>query len=220
MGNLISPILFQPPNEPPMYMHSRYRRTYGDVIQRQKSCLVDIGEGNLAYWIIPKKYFKSINGTNFNTSLKDELNLLPVLLFSHANAEDIHSTFEWVVQFADALNVRILLYEYPGYSTWYSAYITKHHHHSNDYHGLGSMQVNDLQYDPVSCTPSEERCCTAIEKAYEYLITVHSVPPRSIIIYGRSLGSGPSVHLAAKLGELGVAVGGLIIQVNANVLRM
>lgn len=46
--------------------------------------------------------------------------------------------------------------------------------------------------------PSEEHCYADIEAAYDYLRNTLNVPSKNIVLYGRSLGSGPSCHLAAQ----------------------
>jgi abhydrolase domain-containing protein 17 len=46
--------------------------------------------------------------------------------------------------------------------------------------------------------PSEENCYADIEAAYEYLRNELNVPAQNIVLYGRSLGSGPSTHLAIQ----------------------
>ncbi|CAH2031087.1 alpha/beta hydrolase [Trichlorobacter ammonificans] len=66
-----------------------------------------------------------------------------------------------------------------------------------DYHGYGTS----------SGRPSEQGAYRAIEAAYDYLVTVKRVAPERIILWGRSVGSGPSVRLAATR-----AVGGLVIE--------
>lgn len=50
----------------------------------------------------------------------------------------------------------------------------------------------------LSGPPSEEHCCADIEAAYDYLRNTLGVPAQNIVLYGRSLGSGPSCHLAAQ----------------------
>ena len=47
--------------------------------------------------------------------------------------------------------------------------------------------------------PSEEQCYADILTCYNYLINEKKVPPKSIILYGKSLGSGPVCWLAQKL---------------------
>jgi hypothetical protein len=50
--------------------------------------------------------------------------------------------------------------------------------------------------------PSEENCYADIDAAYNYLRKTLSVPAQNIVLYGRSLGSGPSCQLAAKTALL------------------
>lgn len=47
--------------------------------------------------------------------------------------------------------------------------------------------------------------------AYEYLVSELRCKPESIILFGRSLGSGPVCRLALRLQELGERVGGVIL---------
>ena len=91
---------------------------------------------------------------------------------------------------------------------------------------LGTVfRSSDVSSFPFSCVtigpPSEENCYADIEAAYDYLRNTLNVPARNIVLYGRSLGSGPSCHLAAQtsllskkdeeLGVTGGSVGGLIL---------
>jgi fermentation-respiration switch protein FrsA (DUF1100 family) len=46
--------------------------------------------------------------------------------------------------------------------------------------------------------PSEEGCLQAIEAVYQYAIKDCGRSPESILVWGRSLGTGPSCHLAAS----------------------
>jgi fermentation-respiration switch protein FrsA (DUF1100 family) len=56
-------------------------------------------------------------------------------------------------------------------------------------------------------TPSERRVYADIDGAYDYLTGQLHVPPQRIIAYGRSLGAGAAVDLAARR-----PVGGLILE--------
>jgi fermentation-respiration switch protein FrsA (DUF1100 family) len=56
-------------------------------------------------------------------------------------------------------------------------------------------------------TPSERRVYADIDGAYDYLTGPLHVPPQRIIAYGRSLGAGAAVDLAARR-----PVGGLILE--------
>jgi abhydrolase domain-containing protein 17 len=66
-----------------------------------------------------------------------------------------------------------------------------------DYEGYGTSEG----------TPSEKAVYEDENSAYDYLTRTLHVPPENVIIYGRSVGSGPAVHLAAR-----VPVAGLILQ--------
>lgn len=66
-----------------------------------------------------------------------------------------------------------------------------------DYEGYGTSEGK----------PSEQAACDDEDAAYEYLISTLHIPPERIIIFGRSVGSGPAVHLAAEK-----KVAGLILQ--------
>ena len=48
-------------------------------------------------------------------------------------------------------------------------------------------------------TPNEQYCYDAIESAYEYVTQTLQVSPSNVILFGRSLGTGPTVDLAFKL---------------------
>jgi abhydrolase domain-containing protein 17 len=55
---------------------------------------------------------------------------------------------------------------------------------------------------PTTGPPSEENCYADIDAAYNYLRQTLNIPAQNIVLYGRSLGSGPSCHLAAKTALL------------------
>lgn len=57
-------------------------------------------------------------------------------------------------------------------------------------------------------TPSERSCYADIRAAFDYLRRERSVPAEKIVLLGRSLGSGPSIFLAAEQGK---RLGGLIV---------
>ncbi|MEM9226814.1 MAG: alpha/beta hydrolase [Verrucomicrobiota bacterium] len=77
--------------------------------------------------------------------------------------------------------------------------------------GLRSQGYNVLVYDyPGYGTsggdPSEQGCYNAIDAAYAYLTEDKGIPPGQIVLFGRSLGGGPSIDLAAR-----ETVGGVIL---------
>ena len=66
-----------------------------------------------------------------------------------------------------------------------------------DYPGYGLSEVS----------PTEQGCYQSAEAAYRYLIDERGIEPATIVLHGRSLGSGPSLELASKY-----PVGGVILE--------
>mmetsp|Transcript_126230 Transcript_126230/g.356992 ORF Transcript_126230/g.356992 Transcript_126230/m.356992 type:complete len:435 (+) Transcript_126230:153-1457(+) len=99
-----------------------------------------------------------------------------VMLFFHANAEDLGMSFAVLKHMRDQFKVNVLAVEYPGYGLL---------------HGL---------------TPSEDGVYEVALTAFRFLVDEISVRYSQIILFGRSLGSGPAVYLAAQY-----PVGGLIL---------
>ena len=54
--------------------------------------------------------------------------------------------------------------------------------------------------------PSEKAACADIEAVYDHLVGRARVRPERIIVYGRSLGGGPSVDLAARRPVAGLVL--------------
>ncbi|MCQ2818411.1 MAG: alpha/beta hydrolase [archaeon] len=100
------------------------------------------------------------------------------LLISHGNAEDVDAVYNWAEDsLSRYVNVNIIMYEYTGYGT-----------------------------NPEGFLPSEQFCYDDIDAAYTYLTEELQINPSRIIVFGRSVGSGPSCYLAEKHD-----VGGLIL---------
>ncbi len=110
-------------------------------------------------------------------------NATQTILFSHGNAEDLGMMFDRMKELAKKLSVNIMAYDYTGYG----------------------MSL------PKGEKPSENMLYRNIEAAYAYLTQVRKISPSTIILYGRSLGGGPSCYLAAKTAMQGQSVGGLIL---------
>lgn len=68
-----------------------------------------------------------------------------------------------------------------------------------DYQGYGTSQG----------TPSELNTYQDIDAAYAYLTTVLSIPANRIILYGFSVGSGPSIDLAVRQPVAGMILEGV-----------
>ena len=113
------------------------------------------------------------------------------ILYSHGNAEDIGQMVEHLQYISRTARVNIFAYDYPGYGL-----------------NLGEQ-------------PTESNVNRDETLAFGYLVKERGIDPRSIIIMGRSIGSGPAVYLANYLSkrarpELGCPepgmFGGLMLQ--------
>jgi len=92
------------------------------------------------------------------------------ILYSHGNAEDIGISLPYYEVMAQHLKVDVFAYEYVGYS-------------------LSALE---------GAKPSETSCLRSIDAAWRYLVTEAGVDASKIIIFGRSIGSGPAVDLASR----------------------
>ena len=99
-----------------------------------------------------------------------------VILFFHANAEDLGMSFAVLRHIRDQFKVNVLAVEYPGYGLL---------HHVE---------------------PTEDAVYEVALTAFRFLVDEIGVRYSQIILFGRSLGSGPAVFLAAQY-----PVGGLIL---------
>lgn len=105
------------------------------------------------------------------------------ILYSHGSTVDLGRVYSRVKELSEMLHANVLAYEYTGYG--YSF--------------------------PNDAAPSERMCYRNIESAYEYLTKDLGIPHWKIVLYGRSLGSGPSCYLAKKTADEGESVAGLIL---------
>lgn len=119
-----------------------------------------------------------------NSSTRSNVGPPITILYSHANAEDLGCIYPWCKYLSKQLRVNIFAYDYTGY-------------------GLAKEQGS----------PNEASCYADIDAAYDYLRVRMEVPANQIVLYGRSLGSGPSCYLASETSAADDedTVGGLIL---------
>lgn len=92
------------------------------------------------------------------------------ILYSHGNAEDLALHLDYIDALVHFTGSDVLSYEYVGYS------------------------VSRLE----GAQASEPGCIRSIDAAWRYLVDEQRIPPKRIVIFGRSIGSGPSVDLASR----------------------
>lgn len=115
------------------------------------------------------------------------------ILYSHGNAEDLARICNYLEDISRILKVNVICYDYSGY-------------------GLSKPGKDfDNESNGEAFGPSEERCYADIEAVYSFITKGKRLLPSNILLYGRSLGSGPSCYLAQKLSRQGIQIGGLIL---------
>jgi fermentation-respiration switch protein FrsA (DUF1100 family) len=113
------------------------------------------------------------------------------MLISHGNAEDVYSVYEWVTKIlCNYLNINAIMYEYTGYGP-----------------------------NPSNFSCSEQYCYNDIETVYNYMTNVLKISPERIVLFGRSLGTGPSVYLASKQRVAGLILNSAFLSIYRVVLN-
>ena len=97
------------------------------------------------------------------------------MIFSHGNAEDIYLVEAWLTTyFLKEVKVNAVVYEYTGY-------------------GESNGKI-----------PQEQSLYDDIETVYLYLTENLGIDPDTLLLYGRSIGSGPTCYLAENYPVAGV----------------
>lgn len=71
-------------------------------------------------------------------------------------------------------------------------------------HGFAVLAYDYPGYGASTGKPSEANTYQAIQAAYQYLIAALDVKPQQIIVFGRSVGTGPSTELASHYPSAGL----------------
>jgi hypothetical protein len=91
------------------------------------------------------------------------------LVYFHGNAEDIGLSYEMLDHLRTSLKVNIFAMEYPNYG---------------------------IYSDAEGC--SADKIMNDAEDVFKFIIKETNLKAKDLILFGRSLGSGPSTHLASK----------------------
>jgi pimeloyl-ACP methyl ester carboxylesterase len=140
----------------------------------------------------PDAKFDNITGdivkTDSNTSIPIICMRYPnakhTMIFSHGNATDCGAMIMVFAMICSKLKINVVGYDYTGYGP--------------------SMFVDNIR-------PTEKQTYKDIIRAYEWVIEhkLVSDPLKQILLYGQSVGSGPSIYLASKSNKYPIA--GLIL---------
>jgi len=99
-----------------------------------------------------------------------------VILFCHGNAEDLGMSFAFLRHMRDQFKMNVLAIEYPGYGL------------------LNQMPASEAMLKEVILT------------AFRFILDELRVAYEQVILFGRSIGSGPAIYIASRF-----PVGGLIL---------
>ena len=114
------------------------------------------------------------------------------MLYFHGNSEDVGSNVYFLMQLREMFNISTLAMEYPGYGFF-----------------THSIVKGQQTQEKLSCSA---KCITTnAEIVIKHVIMSKQdggmgIKPKNVIIFGRSIGTGPATYLASKF-----KVGGLII---------
>jgi len=124
------------------------------------------------------------------------------LIYFHGNAEDLMDIQSDLLEFRDTLAINVLAVEYPGYGLSRAPRRKE---------GAMSSCV-----DPCA-RPEGVTTVDGIDKAamhaLQYVITTKGIPCSQVLLFGRSLGSGPALRLAKIARDrYHWTVGGVVLQ--------
>lgn len=91
-----------------------------------------------------------------------------LIIYFHGNAEDIGLSFDLLSLFGQEMRMHVLVVEYPGYGLYKTA---------------------------QTC---EQIILEDAEIVYDYITTICGVRHSDIILFGRSIGTGPTSYLASR----------------------
>mmetsp|Transcript_6710 Transcript_6710/g.11985 ORF Transcript_6710/g.11985 Transcript_6710/m.11985 type:complete len:435 (-) Transcript_6710:1557-2861(-) len=177
MGAVLSQVVFQPPEQVKYSVDENGYFTLLTPSRYESSKLIQN----------PLLFLRTSRNINIAALMLRVPDAKHTILLSHGTSEDISTTAPWAAELANALNSNVLIYDYSGY-------------------GLSTKRTIPMSPTSAAVKPSEKYVYADCQAAYKYLIEEERIAPRDICLMGRSLGSGPAVHLAKHY-----PVGGLII---------
>ena len=130
------------------------------------------------------------NGQSICVNHFDHASSSITLLWSHGNAEDLGHVFFICVQLAERLGVSIVAYDYEGCES--PSHLTPSNGAPARLSQLAAERSLPICADGLSSgRPLESTLCSDVLCVYDYLIE-SGLKPEQIVLYGQSVGSGPS----------------------------
>lgn len=81
--------------------------------------------------------------------------------------------------------------------------------------GLSVLAYDYGGYGESSGRPSEARCYHDVRAAWDYLVEQRQVAPERIVLFGRSLGGGPTLELAQSVHPAGIVLESTFLSIPA-----
>ena len=113
-----------------------------------------------------------------------------IMIYYHANAEDIGLCYEMLDHIRSTLRINVIAPEYPGYGIYTKVKKGVHEHPR-----ASPKLIDDEDADPI--IPSAEQIQQDADCIYDFLIHNFNLQEQDIIVFGRSMGSGPTVYLGS-----------------------
>jgi pimeloyl-ACP methyl ester carboxylesterase len=188
MGGLISRILFQPP-DPPSYGEEKHiiwlnsELDASEAKKLQKKLSKQNGSiGSSSSNDSRDITLESADISNSDQEFSSTTQYIKIpcvfleykgsdlcLLYSHGNATDMGQMMPYLELLRSSLKINVCAYEYQGY-------------------GISKPKVKS----------TENGIYNSIQAAVKFLVNDKKIPENKIIIYGTSLGTGPSVWIASQ----------------------
>lgn len=153
----------------------------------------DLKESNVA---ITTNKLKGGLIVNTYRSLRKHRGGNKTILFSHGNATDLGGTHPIAVALCKSTCCNIVTYDYSGYG------------HSSGYPSEGNT-YKDIETVYNYCLSLQEE--SVVKQKEGTKISQDSGSSSNVILYGQSVGSGPSCYYVAKLSDKGKPPAGLIL---------
>lgn len=188
MGQLYSHLVFRPPV--PSY----------DVVDGRMSYVATNGAGEPQVHTAQVEWLRTATGSLIPAAWVRKSCCEHVVLFAHSNGDDLGNAMAEARRLSDALDLSVLAFDYTGYGL--SELPPRHARVSSS---RRPPTPTGLDAHRARATPSEMGCYADIDAAYAYLLA-SGIAPSRIVLIGRSIGSGPVVHLAARAAVAGVVL--------------
>ncbi|CAN8073982.1 unnamed protein product [Agarophyton chilense] len=117
-----------------------------------------------------------------------------VVIYAHTNAEDLGDSIVHAHMISRTLNVDVVAFEYSGYGLSERPTRKLFQHNAPR---AGQRVVPSLsERERKRAEPSEKAICADIMAVHTFLTDTCAVAPDNILVFGRSIGSGPAVYCA------------------------